>query len=434
MKKSILFVLVSFFLFVNAFAFTVVDDEGRVLEFDKPFGKIISLYGAHTENIFHLGAGNLLIGVSTSEAFPAEVHQYEQYSYKDDAEKFIAANPDLIVIRPFITTKYGALIEKLEKSGIKVVSFQPENKDEMEKYLKKLGVILGKEEEAENMINDLNSSLSEFEIRISQIPESERKTVYFESVHKSFRTATPYSLAAFVLKNAGAVNVADDAVPISEGSTIADYPKEKLLEKGDIIDVYIAQEGAMNKISKSIIFNESGYGAIKAVREGKIYIVDEKIISRPTWRLLTGIEEIARILYPEIFDKIDTTEKSLSKMAYVMIMVKYNGVQFFTPGYDVETINVNGKVHTYGDYEDLDYEKIFATYAETAVFNKMIVTGSDKEFRPGDLIDYGTLKEYLKCYYSDKSDEIAKIFDGINSDDIPSEVEFLNLLKSIGKK
>ncbi|MBW2349127.1 MAG: hypothetical protein JRF59_15015 [Deltaproteobacteria bacterium] len=42
--------------------------------------------------------------------------------------------------------------------------------------------------------------------------------------------------------------------------------------------------------------------AIKAVREGEIYIVDEDIVSRPTMRLLDGIWEIGRILYPARFD------------------------------------------------------------------------------------------------------------------------------------
>ena len=32
------------------------------------------------------------------------------------------------------------------------------------------------------------------------------------------------------------------------------------------------------------------------------YIIDEQIVSRPTLRLLEGIHEIGKILYPDVFD------------------------------------------------------------------------------------------------------------------------------------
>ena len=41
---------------------TVVDQAGRRIAVKKPFSRIISLYGAHTENLFALGGGDGLIG------------------------------------------------------------------------------------------------------------------------------------------------------------------------------------------------------------------------------------------------------------------------------------------------------------------------------------------------------------------------------------
>ena len=57
----------------------------------------------------------------------------------------------------------------------------------------------------------------------------------------------------------------------------------------------------MNQPSVSLIKNEAGYQVIKAVHHNQVYIVDERIISRPTYRLLAGIAEIGKILYPEVF-------------------------------------------------------------------------------------------------------------------------------------
>jgi iron complex transport system substrate-binding protein len=54
----------------------------------------------------------------------------------------------------------------------------------------------------------------------------------------------------------------------------------------------------MNPVTIAGIKGEGGFSAIRAVREGQIYIIDEQIVSRPTMRLLEGIYEIGRILYP----------------------------------------------------------------------------------------------------------------------------------------
>ncbi len=58
----------------------------------------------------------------------------------------------------------------------------------------------------------------------------------------------------------------------------------------------------MNRITKKMIRNEPGFSVIKAVREDRIFLVDENLVSRPTMRLLSGIRMIGEILYPHVFD------------------------------------------------------------------------------------------------------------------------------------
>jgi iron complex transport system substrate-binding protein len=107
-------------------------------------------------------------------------------------------------------------------------------------------------------------------------------------------------MAIFALETAGGMNVAQDARPVRK-TNIAFYGKERILSHAGEIDVYLAQYGAMNTPSIAIIKNEPGFQAIKAVKNNEIYILDEKVVSRPTMRLLIGIFEIGKILYPEVF-------------------------------------------------------------------------------------------------------------------------------------
>ena len=73
------------------------------------------------------------------------------------------------------------------------------------------------------------------------------------------------------------------------------------MSHADEIEVYLAQAGPMNRVSLEIIVKEPGFSAIRAVAQGNIHIVDESIVSRPTTRLLLGVNEIGTILYHERF-------------------------------------------------------------------------------------------------------------------------------------
>ncbi|MBW2345911.1 MAG: ABC transporter substrate-binding protein, partial [Deltaproteobacteria bacterium] len=120
-----------------------IDRSGNKIVVEMPFKRIISLYGAHSENLFSLGLDEEIIGVSKNEAYPPRATTKPVFSYHDDAEKFIASHPDLILIRPMIARGYANLVLKLQKAGITVVSLQPRTVDEMYSYWKKLGMLTG---------------------------------------------------------------------------------------------------------------------------------------------------------------------------------------------------------------------------------------------------------------------------------------------------
>ena len=114
------------------------------------------------------------------------------------------------------------------------------------------------------------------------------------------KTFSPDSMAVFALEVAGGRNVAGDAQPVRD-TNIAAYGKERILARAADIDVYLAQSGTMNPASIELIKAESGFQALRAVKANQVYIIDERLVSRPTLRLLDGIFEIGRILYPDDF-------------------------------------------------------------------------------------------------------------------------------------
>jgi iron complex transport system substrate-binding protein len=278
---------------------TIIDQAGRQIVIQEPFKRVISLYGAHTENLFSLGLLKEIIGVTQHDDYPPQASGKPVFSYHDDPEKFLAAQPDLVLIRPMIDRGYPQFVTMLEKSGITIVSLQPGTIDEMFTYLAVLGILTGKQHRAQQLILHLKKSIGEFK----KLTESRirRKRVYFEAIHSKMKTFAPDSMAIFALESAGGINIAADAKSV-RNTNIAYYGKERILSHAPDIDVYLAQYGTMNRPTVSMIKQESGFNNIKAVAMDQIYIVDEKIVSRPTMRLLEGIYTIGKYLYPEIFD------------------------------------------------------------------------------------------------------------------------------------
>lgn len=282
----------------------IIDSAGRRIKVDQPFQRIISLYGAHTENLFSMGVRSQLIGVTRHDNWPPQAEAIPAYSYHDDLEKFLAARPDLVLIRPMIDRGYSLLIGRLEDYGITVASLQPASLDQMFIYWRILGRLTGRDSAAADMVTRFQQTVDQMQGLTASI--ADKKRVYFEAIHDRMRTFAPSAMPMFVLKSAGGINVAVDAAP-RRGTNIADYGKERILSHAQEIDVFLAQFGPMNRPTRRMIKTEPGFSIIRAVQHDQIYFIDEKLVSRPTMRLLEGICRIGLILYPQVFGSMDTT-------------------------------------------------------------------------------------------------------------------------------
>ncbi|WP_425059193.1 Vitamin B12-binding protein [Sporomusa carbonis] len=277
----------------------IVDDLNRTIVLKQPAKRIISLYSAHTENLLALGLEAEIIGVSPAESDPA-VKSKPVFDYRADPEKVLAAQPDIVIIRPFIKQSYPDFVKTLEQANVKVVCLYPEKFEEFDGYIQKLAVLTGKEKQAADMLAAFHARLKAVAERTARAPV--KKRVYFEATATEYRTITPDSMPGTVLKLAGGINIAADAQPLKTGSSIAAYGSERLLMKAEDIDVFVAQRGPMNPgVTPDSITQRPGFDKIKAVRDGKVYIVDEKLVSSPVFRLAEGVEQLAKIIYPEVF-------------------------------------------------------------------------------------------------------------------------------------
>ncbi len=288
------FLFVFFFLPCSVPAGQLSDIREVLLPEGKVFSRIISLYPAHTENLASLGCTDLLVGISRSDNFPESITGKQKFSYRDNPEKFIAASPDLILVRPMIVRAYPQLLSRLQEAGITVVSLQPRSVEEIYTYWQDLASLVGKQQNAEKMIADFKAALRQCET-INRQSGEDKPWIYFESIHSKMKTIAPQSIAAAVLMYGGGRNVAVDAVA-RNNTNIASYGKEHILSHAAKIDIFLAQKGRMNQVSIKDIMAEPGFASIKAIKQSQVYLIDEKLVSRPTMRLLLGIERVREVI------------------------------------------------------------------------------------------------------------------------------------------
>lgn len=404
------------------------DDDGREINLDAPCEKIISLYSAHTENLYALGVGDKIIGVHKTSTYPADAATKDLYDYNADPEKVIAAEPDLVLIRPFITRKAPDFVKAIEEAGIPVVSLYPESLDAFPEYIEKLGMVTGTEGAAKE-------KLAEFDANIAAIQEltagvENKQHIFFESTDVNLRTVTSDSMAGKAIELAGGINVAADAKPIEEGSSIAPFGEEKVLSLANEIDVYVSQRGAMNAGGNvHAISIRPGFETIKAVKDGRVFVINEKIISSPTFRYYKGVKELARYMYPDLMDSVADYQKEdpANRRDLANLVVRSAHLPIYLPSsskyYDSEH-----KGHTYGWFEDVTWEDPDYDYIETAVMAGAIdgTKDGDKEsYHPEDPVTREQLAKAVFMLADFKAQDSHKTIADLDSCEKPAMIQNL---------
>jgi iron complex transport system substrate-binding protein len=224
-------------------------------------------------------------------------------------------------------------------------------------------------------------------------------------------------MPAIAIEMAGGINVAQDAEPISEGSSIAAFGAERILELADQIDVYVSQRGAMNAGGNlHSITIRPGFNTIKAVQDGRVFLINEKIISSPTFRFYKGVKEIARYLYPELMDDLSTyrNENPATKRDFANILFRSMHLELYTTA-SSKYYQENHSGHIYGLFADVPWEDPDFDVVETAAMRSLVnweLENDRQYYRPDSPVTREELAKAIFMRYDfEAMDEVSKIND-----------------------
>mgnify|MGYP000893316637 CR=1 FL=1 len=274
----------------DSYPLVLTDSFGREVNIPKQPETIVSLSPSSTEILFALGLGDKVIGVTDACDYPEEALAIEKMGgYQGvNVEGIVAAKPDLI-IADSLTTK--EVVEQLASLGLPVLAIRATTLEEMLGHIELIGKAANVTAAAEELTAALRGRLAAVSDRIKDIPDSERPLVFYEVWHDALMSAGPNTFISDAIVKAGGRNMAADA------ST--DWPMidlELLLTKNPEV-VLIGHDAQGPADVKA----RSNWQTVAAVINDQVYSVNPDLFSRPGPRLVDAVEEMAKLLYPDLF-------------------------------------------------------------------------------------------------------------------------------------
>jgi iron complex transport system substrate-binding protein len=268
----------------------VMDDLGQVIFLKEPAKRVISLYGAYSEILFTIGAGDRLVARTRADKFPSEVLKKPSVGthLRPNMELVLGLEPDLIIHA--LGRKHGhEVINQIEQEGFTVAVFQPTTFEELFSVIHRMGILTGEESGAELLVQELRGRLRQMSLKL--IASKRRPKVFFEVRYPNLLGAGQGSIVNDVILKAGGINCLPNEqklVRINIESLIGYDP-----------EVYVIQTGPMNRSPGNPRYRPN-FKVLKAVREGRVFFVDEYIFSRPGPRSVDAVEKLALFLHPEL--------------------------------------------------------------------------------------------------------------------------------------
>jgi iron complex transport system substrate-binding protein len=275
---------------------TLVDGLEREIILDEPAQKIVSMAPSNTEILFAVGAGEQVIGRDEFSDYPDQATGLPSVggSFGDyNLEAIVDLEPDLVLAAEINTPEQ---VKSLEDLGVTVYLLpNPTTLDEMYENLFTVAELTGHMAEAEELVDELRHRVSNIESLVETAEE--QPTAFYELDATDPSAPWTAGLGTFIdtlITMAGGVNIASDM----EGSYLQISIEELLVRDPQVILLGDAAFG----ISPESLLERTGWSNISAVTNDKIYTFDDNLVSRPGPRLVDGLEELARLLHPELFE------------------------------------------------------------------------------------------------------------------------------------
>ncbi len=292
MVKKILVVL--FVLIVGlSYAFSIVDDAGRLVEFEGLPDRAVIGAPAVTDFIIYLGLEEKIVGVT----------DWDEYAQNNDVktignlvpiniEKILTLEPDVV----FITGGFQeAEAEKLSKYDLNVVVINPNTFEEIYKNIVQIAAIFGENEKGKSLANDFRKQYLDLAKKTYSIPNEQKPKVLYTMITGEMKEIWTCGTGSFinqVIAYAGGVNV---AAPYTGNGGWFPINAEFVVKNDP--DVILVPYYSNEEKTVELIKNYPPFENVKAVVKDNVYGVPDNLVAHTDPRSIKLLELLHSLFY-----------------------------------------------------------------------------------------------------------------------------------------
>jgi len=272
----------------------LTDGLGRPVVLKEAAQRVVSLAPSNTEILFAIGAGEQVVGRDDYSDYPEAAKNVPSIGSAFDklnTELIVSMKPDLILAASINPPEQ---VKTLEDLGLTVYYLKnPTTLEEMYANLEIVAQLTGRESEAAALIESLKVRVAAVDEKVIML--SSRFSVFYEidgtDPAKPF-TAGKGTFITLLIERAGGYNIASD---------IDGYPQLGLEQVAAKDPAFIILGDSKFGTTVESIAQRPGWANLSAVKNGKVLPINDDLLSRPGPRLVDGLEELAKLLRPELF-------------------------------------------------------------------------------------------------------------------------------------
>ncbi|HEX3280465.1 MAG TPA: cobalamin-binding protein [Pyrinomonadaceae bacterium] len=267
----------------------VVDEAGRKVTLPGKIERVVSLAPNLTEIVYAVGSGDRLVGNTTFCNYPPQAKDVAKVgdTLQPSIERILALHPQLVLVST--ASQLEAFTTQLNEQHIAVYITDPRDLEGVFHSISNVGDLLGKSDVAVELVKQLRARTQAVESAVTGL---QPVSVFFQLSGQPLYTAGKTSFVTNLIERAGGRSVTADineAWPrLGDEAALASHP-----------EAIIMLSGAMGATANAQV--ASALRNSPAVKNGRVYMIDGDLLTRPGPRLVDGLEQIARALHPEAF-------------------------------------------------------------------------------------------------------------------------------------
>jgi iron complex transport system substrate-binding protein len=231
--------------------------------------RVVSLSPTHTETLFAIGAGDLVVAVDGGSDHPAEAAAVQDPALTDqlaDIGPIVALDPDLVVVGDDPTDVAG----RLRAAGIPAwAAGQPADVEGAFAQIAELGRLVDRSDAAADVVGSMRAELASLRAGLP----ADGTLSYFHEIDPSLYTVAP---GTFLDAAYGALGLTS-IVPVS-GEPFVQLAADGVVAADP--DVIVLADAECCGATAATVAARPGWDAVSAVESGAIVAVDEDVVAR----------------------------------------------------------------------------------------------------------------------------------------------------------